>query len=185
MKSRLFAVAFATAALFGCDTGLKAWHLKAHADDSARQKDLIMPELESAVRNEIEEMHRFFVGWFTGEVSKDALETYFAPRMHADMHIIPPSGEIIDRSALLDIFRQTHGNNPLSRIAIRNVHILYENETHVLASYEEWQRDGTESKSGTGRLSSVLMTKAQPLEWIHVHETWLPEETIKKGPFDF
>ncbi|MFT5397007.1 MAG: hypothetical protein ACI85N_002222, partial [Gammaproteobacteria bacterium] len=36
-----------------------------------------------------------------------------------------------------------------------------------------------------GRLATVIFKKTDPLQWLHVHETWMPETVQAAGPFDF
>ena len=181
MRSWLF-----IAALFGYATALEAAQPASEQREAQQEKGAAMQQLEDAVRKEIEDVHDFFVGWFSGTIAEEELNTYFAPRMHEDMHIISPRGDIMDRASLLDVFRKIYGSNPEVRIAIRNVRVKHKSDTHVLVTYEEWQRNGLSAESGTGRLSSaLLLTKTKPFQWLHVQETWLPEEITKLGPYDF
>lgn len=84
--------------------------------------------LEQRVRQEIEALHAFFVGWFSGALAPDAFEEGFLRRFDSDLLLIPPDN---------------------------------------------------------GRVATVLFRETEPLRWLHIHETWLPESVQSAGPYDF
>ena len=59
----------------------------------------------------------------------------------------------------------------------------------MLATYEEWQRNALASTPpDNGRVATVLFEDDRAedrLRWLHIHETWLPEEVMAAGPYDF
>jgi len=141
---------------------------------------------------EIRELHEFFARWYNGALAKDE-ETFarFAGLLAPDFHIITPDGNIHDWTATLDaVFgswgRKRDVDSPEAagpfQIEIRNVELRggISGEAFI-ATYEEWQSGAEQTATGTatGRLSTVIMREnaACPngLEWLHVHETWLPE----------
>ena len=67
------------------------------------------------------------------------------------------------------------------RIEIRNCQSLQTGESTSLWKYEEWQFTGS-SFTETARISTVLFRQSKQgyngVEWVHVHETWMPG----KGP---
>ena len=145
-----------------------------------------MSELEADVRAEIEDVHRFFVRWFTGTADPAELDTLFAPRLDGDVMFISPDGNRMGRDGLIGLFQSAHGNNPDFGIAIRDVSMQRDLGTHLLATYTEWQKGARSSaKSENARFTTVLLEKAQPFRWLHIHETWLPEAVRAQGPFDF
>ena len=145
-----------------------------------------MNELHAAVAAEIEELHAFFVAWYAGAVPADAFETAFVARMDPDMAFVAPGGAVLDRSALTEAVRGGYGTNEDYGIAIRNVAVRRATDDHVLATYEEWQRNATVTATGNnGRFSTVLLTRSKPFRWLHVHETWLPEDVVAADAFDF
>ncbi len=82
--------------------------------------------------------------------------------------------------------RAGHGSNPEFRIAIRNVTVRHVTDDHILATYEEWQRNALASEPpDNGRISTVLFDRSEPLQWLHVHETWLPESITAAAKYDF
>ena len=93
-------------------------------------------DLDTAVREEIEELHRFLMGWFTGALPGDdaVFEKEFLSRLDGDFVLIPPAGITLDRNSLGAGLKADHGNNPDFRIAIRNVQIRRETDNLVLAT---------------------------------------------------
>ena len=139
-------------------------------------------ELESRVREEIESLHEFFVGWFTGKLPTDALETEFLPRFDADFHLIPPTGDLLTLRELQAALRRSHAANPDLQICIRNVTVHRVLNDVVVATYEEWQQHApTAAALNSARISTVVLDQARSLKWLHVHEAWLPEAVAAAG----
>ena len=142
--------------------------------------------IQQRVTNEIEELHEFFVGWFSGSLPKSSLEESFLSRFATDLVFIPPAGRLLGLSDLTDSIRIGHGANPDFRVQIRNVQVQREFDGYVLATYEEWQRNARASTpSDNGRIASALFTVSERIRWCHIHETWLPKEVMTAGPYDF
>lgn len=142
--------------------------------------------LESKVRDEVEALHRFFVGWFSGILPISAFETEFLARFDRDFLLIPPAGTLLTLDNFQTALRRSHATNPDFRIAIRNVKVHRVLDSHILATYEEWQRNALASKPPeNARIATVIFARSQSLQWLHVHETWLPESVASAGPYDF
>ena len=145
-----------------------------------------MTNLEQAVTEEIESLHRFFVGWFSGHLPESSFDNEFIKRFSADFLLIPPSGTLLNLDAFAQSVKTTYSSNPDFKIAIRAVQIQRVFADYVLATYEEWQRNALASKPpNNGRLATVLFRQTERLEWLHVHETWLPTDVMSVGPYDF
>jgi len=147
-----------------------------------------MSDLHEVVKAEIEALHGFFVGWFGGSLPSDAgtFDANFAARFDEEFILIPPAGITQRCEDFFPQVRSAHASNPSFRIAIRNVQVRREERGLVLATYEEWQRNALASTPpDNGRVASVLFRRAEGLRWLHVHETWLPEEVMRAGPYDF
>ena len=144
------------------------------------------PALTARIRAEIEDLHVFFVDWFTGKAPKTQLESRFIASMDADMVFVSPEGDRLSRADLTLGFEGAHGANPGFRIAIRDVEVQREIGDLVLATYTEWQHGAQRSgRKQSGRFTTVLMTRDAPHRWLHVHETWLPEAEQAAGSYDF
>lgn len=143
-------------------------------------------EFEDIVRTEIEDLHNFFVGWFTGTFDINSFESGFLSRFDPDFLLIPPAGIILALDVLSTSIKNTYNTNPDFRIAIRNVKIRRVLENEIIATYEEWQRNALASTPpNNGRVATVVFKKTEPLQWLHVHETWMPEAVQSAGPYDF
>ena len=128
---------------------------------------MIVSDLEDAVRNEIEELHRFFVAWFKGVADVADLESQLAARLDPETQYI------------------THGANPDFSIAVGEVKIVRDLGDHLLATYVERQKGAKNSaRANNARFTTALLTKSQPFRWLHIHETWLPDAEAA-GPYDF
>jgi hypothetical protein len=146
----------------------------------------VSAELHDRVRREIEELHHFFVGWFSGALPEDAFGDGFLRRFDPDFVLIPPAGVTLRLEDIAASVRQGHASNPDFRIAIRNVRIRREFGRHLLATYEEWQRNALASTPPeNARVATVLFEKSEPLRWLHIHETSLPASIAAAGPYDF
>lgn len=123
------------------------------------------------VAAEIVALHADFEAWFRGSdaISFDRFERSLA----ADFRFVPPNGEPVARSDLLDGLRRSFGENPIA-IRIERPVVHWERDGAILATYEEWHDHADYS---TARSSTVLFTHdasaPSGLVWRHVHETWI------------
>ena len=144
------------------------------------------PGVESRVRAEIEALHEFFVGWFSGALPAESFESDFLARFAEDLVFVPPAGRQLGLEDLASSVRAGHASNPAFRVAIRNVRLRLELPTHLLATYEEWQRNALASTPpDNGRVATVVFERGERLRWLHIHETWVPPEDMAAGPYDF
>ncbi|MBX2802111.1 MAG: DUF4440 domain-containing protein [Myxococcales bacterium] len=124
------------------------------------------------IRQEVEDVHRFFVRWFTGVAEAAELDA-FAARLHPDVQFIGPSGARTDRAGLIGMFEGRHGANPGFAIDITEVQLVHDLGDHIVATYIEWQRGAKNTTPpDNARLTTVLLTR--DLKWRHIHETALP-----------
>jgi len=142
--------------------------------------------LEAKLRKDVEDLHAFFVGWYNASLPENAFESEFMARLDPGFTIIMPSGVRLDHKTLVSSMRGSYGKKPGFRIEIRNVRVVHVTESSAVAQYEEWQRNDHESPgSGSGRVSTVIFSLGDELQWLHVHETWLPEDIVAADHFDF
>jgi hypothetical protein len=124
-------------------------------------------------RREIEELHAFFVGWYTGR--RDDFER-MKRAIGQGFEMVTPDGDCLGREAVLAMVHD--GNDQYDPgefdIEIRNVAAVDTGSDHALVRYEEWQ-SGPEGQDG--RLSSVLFRPGKDaprsIVWAGLHETWL------------
>jgi len=138
------------------------------------------------VRNEIINLHDFFVSWFNGTVRQDELDSRFLSRLDKNLTFIAPEGSVFSVSDLATNFQQAYGINKEFRIQIRDVKICQTMTDHILVTYTEWQVGAKASeKSSNARITSALLTKTKPFKWLHIQETWLPESVRSADSFNF
>ncbi|MCY6383161.1 nuclear transport factor 2 family protein [Hoeflea prorocentri] len=145
-----------------------------------------MSSVLNAVAQEIVSLHDFFTQWSNGTADRDHLESRFISRLHPDFTIVSPDGAAHTRAHLKTGFEQTFGSNPGFRIEIRDVAVRFQSGDQVLATYSEWQVGAQRfAQSRNARFSTVLLKLADPIQWLHLQETWLPEEVRAADRFDF
>ncbi|AXT27088.1 hypothetical protein D1823_11175 [Ruegeria sp. AD91A] len=138
------------------------------------------------VTKEIVDLHDFFTEWFNGTVERDQLEPRFLSRLDENVVFIPPEGHIMTSDMLKGGFDRGYGSNKDFRIQIRDVTIRHEIGDLVMVTYTEWQIGAALSvEKKNARVSSVLMKMTDPVTWLHIQETWLPDALRAAGPFDF
>ena len=145
-----------------------------------------MTALLDEVRNEIVELHNFFTEWFNGTAESEQLEERLISRLHSDFVYVPPEGTLLKREHLADGFQRGFGSNKDFRIQIRDVVVRHGMGNRVLATYTEWQVGAKLSgQVNNARVTTVLLEMGQPITWLHIQETWLPETVRAAGSFDF
>lgn len=145
-----------------------------------------MTALLDNVRREVEELHVFFTEWFHGTADRSQLEARFISHLHPDMIVIPPEGVVLKPADLQASFEKAFGSNPDFRIQIRDVEVRIQSDDLVLVTYTEWQTGARRSASANNaRISTALMQLGDPILWLHLQETWLPEEIRAADPFEF
>lgn len=137
--------------------------------------------MNAKVESEVIALHQFFEDWFNaripdGDESFSRLEQSLAP----DFAIVSPDGRLMERESLVKGLRGAYGTRHGLRIWIENTQIRMGQGGLWLATYEEWQGVGNESK---GRISTVLFVEdaSAPggLRWKHVHETYPPDASYE------
>ena len=142
--------------------------------------------------HEVDDLHNLFLAWYAGEPAKDRdwYNQMIARRMDIEFSIVSPSGATLARDEILTLIYDGYGRSGDFRIQTRNGRILRREGEVVLISYEEWQHHAVNTPiSENGRISTALLAidSDQPggLRWLHVHETWLPEDMQRAGDYDF
>jgi len=127
--------------------------------------------MRQAIIAEIEGLHRFFEEWFAGTETGgiERLEKALSP----GFYLVSPDGSKRARDHVIESVRSARGSGAI-RIWIENPDLAWEQDDVVLATYEEWQERGGETR---GRLSSALFEKDDGapggVRWVAVHETWM------------
>lgn len=133
--------------------------------------------LQAAIE-EVTVLHRFFQEWLRGSSPNTDAAFQRLPQVLApSFQIITPSGETVERPALLETLRMAHGSRGKKfRLWVDQVAGRELASGLYLVTYQEWQ--ATESLE-RGRLSSAVFSiRGTDLLWQHVHETWLAEDAF-------
>ena len=127
------------------------------------------------VEDEIRRLHDFFVSWFNGRVPKeDAVFAEVRDALHPRFALISPRAVVDRRDVLLDSIWAAHGAHQDFAIWIENATVRHVDGALAIATYEEWQQRG--AAPPRGRLSTVVFVQVDSrLQWLHVHETFLPD----------
>ncbi|MEM9582173.1 MAG: hypothetical protein AAGA08_03585 [Pseudomonadota bacterium] len=138
------------------------------------------------VTKEVVDLHDFFTEWFNGTVERDQLDPQFLSRLDKNVIFIPPEGHIMTGDMLRGGFDRGYGANKDFRTKIRDVRIRHEIGDLVMAINTEWQM-GTalSAEKNNARVTSVVVKMTNPVTWLHIHETWLPDALRDAGSFDF
>jgi hypothetical protein len=132
------------------------------------------------IAREIDELHQFFQDWFTGSIPQT--EANFA-RVTAALApgfvLISPDGALAEYATVIDWLRKGYGTRPGFRLWVEKIVPRYAASDLALVTYEEWQQRDDRI---TARLSSAIFrhcpTAPNGVEWLYVHETWLPESGL-------
>ncbi|MBN9070333.1 MAG: DUF4440 domain-containing protein [Rhizobiales bacterium] len=127
---------------------------------------------------EIVALHRFFVEWYDRRTADRADFSLFERAMGPDMRMVPPSGAVLERDAVVGHVRANRGAfDGDFAIEIADIRPVWEGAGAVLVAYVEKQRRAGES---TARRAAALFTEnpAAPhgVEWRHLQETWMQAE---------
>ena len=138
-----------------------------------------MSETLAQVRAEVETLHDFFTGWFSGALpeSGEVFARGLADHLHPEFEIVLPSGTVHDRDGILTPVRRDWGANPGFNATVRDVRVLGEWPAAglVLATYVEVQTGARNTTPADNlRHATVLFERAAGrLVWRHLHETAL------------
>ncbi len=124
-------------------------------------------------KKEIEELHRFFVEWYTG-ILKNSEEHFsrFKDVMAGTVHFVGTDGSVADKNDLLNWIKQAWAGYATGEfnIKIKEFKLMHETKETALVSYQEWQNFRGKTLI---LVSSVLLSKTENrynnLEWQHIH----------------
>jgi hypothetical protein len=139
----------------------------------------VAADVAAGARAEVAALHQFFADWFNAVVDDtDEVFARVADVLHASFAMVVPSGEVLDRAAVLARLRAAHASadrNAPTRIEIRNVVNRVVDEDAALITYEEWRFEGDRAPSGRTSSAYFLRSTAAPngVVWRHIHETSL------------
>ncbi len=119
------------------------------------------------IKNEIEDLHTFFMNWFNGKLSDEQF-IRVEQALDKNFELITPRGEHFRRDEIVDLIRKAKAGDPLRKIWTEFISCKKFGEI-VVALYYEFQDLGDKQ---TKRLSTAIFSIKPNLKWLHVHETW-------------
>lgn len=133
------------------------------------------PSLFERATAEIVGLHDFFVAWYDKATSAGADFGRFERAMGEDMHMIPPSGAMLDRTAVVDYVRANRGSHAGDfSIEIIDITPLWQRDDMIAVTYIEKQhRDGARTARRASALFIESSSAPHGVEWRHLHETWM------------
>ena len=135
----------------------------------------------NALELEIRELHQFFEDWFRGAVPDD--DHTFARldlALHPRFTMVPPSGELLSRKAVVEGVRAAYGSGPRN-IQVERIEMIDSSGERLTAGYEEWQQvDGVRTARRSTVLFVVDFNATNSLRWLHLQETWMKPPAIDR-----
>ena len=138
--------------------------------------------MEKQCEQEVIGLHKFFEQWFKAEVANDK-ETLnrFHSVLADEFMLIMPTGNFTFKDQIVKQIESGYGSHEKDEISyelwVQNINCRLIENNLCLVTYEEWGRVNGEINA---RLSSALFRKKEGtingVEWIHVHETFLPDD---------
>lgn len=143
-----------------------------------------------ALHDEVLEFHALYCRWLRGgfDGEQGAFDAQWLPRFHPRFSLVMPGGLALGMDDLRALFDESYGSNPDFATDVREFELLHLDGGTALVRFEEWHRGSLNSpRVDNGRLSSVLFVLDDParVRWLHMHQTWLPDERVREEPFEF
>ena len=131
----------------------------------------------NACEKEIKDIHVVIEQWLAGTCT-NTNESFsnFSNRLSKEFVIISPRGVLTTYDELCSNMKTAHGSTSDLKIWIEDVQLRHETNDTIIVTYQEWQQRGNDETTKTARLSTVTFKKLgnDNIEWLHLHETWLP-----------
>ncbi|MDB5553331.1 MAG: hypothetical protein JWL86_3315 [Rhizobium sp.] len=127
------------------------------------------------VRDEVVSLHEFFVAWYDRNTAGATDFDRFDKVMGPGMLMIPPSGMMLDRDAVVSYVRDNRATfDGDYAIEIADVRLAWEAGNAIVVTYIEKQERRSVK---TARRASALFVESSSapngVEWRHLHETWM------------
>jgi hypothetical protein len=142
----------------------------------------------SIAEQEVIDFHVAAQDWLSGRAGREtgALDR-ITRQLGAGFTTVMPDGVVVARDDLVAVLNDgfgTRGGN--FEIRVNNLRLLVETPALSVVMFEEWQRFG--NGKVTARQSTAALSprpgNRNNLEWLLIHETWLPAEQLKHSIFD-
>ncbi|PDQ17505.1 hypothetical protein CN311_29640 [Mesorhizobium sanjuanii] len=133
------------------------------------------PSLFSRASAEVVDLHRFFVDWFVEARADRADFDRFERVMGEGFRMVAPSGQILDRDAVLHHVRSSRATcDGDFAISIEDIRAGWQTSDTIVVCYIEAQkRAGKHSRRRSSAVFTTSSSAPNGVEWRHLHETWL------------
>ena len=145
----------------------------------------------SEIETAIHDIHAFFADWVGGRCPGDA-ETFRKNALDLiadDLVAIFPAGRMFGKKDFEGYMSGIYASNPEFRIRIRDIQVSHKGDDMAVVNYQEWQRNARDSdRADNGRVTTMVVGEKSAgagIEILQVHETWLPDDVVAAGDFDF
>ncbi|MGX7871704.1 DUF4440 domain-containing protein [Mesorhizobium sp. ORM6] len=131
--------------------------------------------LFSKASAEIVDLHRFFVDWFAAARADKVDFGRFEAVMGDDLTMIAPSGQILDRDAVIGHVRSSRATCDSGfAISIEDIRPGWQDAGTIVVLYVEAQlRAGKHSRRQSSAVFTTSSSAPNGVQWRHLHETWL------------
>ena len=131
--------------------------------------------LFNRARDEVVSLHEFFVAWYDRATADATDFDRFDKVMGAGMKMIPPSGDMLERDAVISYVRNNratfHGDYA---IEIADIQPAWEAGNAIVVTYiDKQERRGTKTTRRASALFVESSSAPNGVEWRHLHETWM------------
>lgn len=138
----------------------------------------------------IHDIHDFFTDWIGGRCPGDdeTFQRNALDRISDDLVAIFPAGRRFGKGEFKGYMSSIYGSNPDFRIKIRDIRVNHASGKMAVVNYQEWQKAAKDSdQANNGRITTMVLGEKSSggVEILQVHETWLPDEVVATGDFDF
>ena len=133
------------------------------------------PSLFSRASAEVVDLHRFFVDWFVAARADTVDFSRFERVMGESFSMIAPSGQILDRDAVVAHVRESRAScDDGFVISIEDIRPGWQTADTIVVLYVEAQlRAGKHSRRQSSAVFTTSSSAPNGVEWRHLHETWL------------
>ena len=126
-------------------------------------------------RDEIVSLHEFFVAWYDKNTADATDFNRFDKVMGLGIQMIPPSGDMLDRDAVVSYVRDNRATfDGDYAIEIADVRPAWEASNVIVVTYiEKQERRGVKTARRASALFVENSSAPNGVEWRHLHETWM------------
>lgn len=126
--------------------------------------------MDLKVKKEILALHKNFVDWYNGKISKSVFDDKITSYFDANFKVVFPDGSVYTKDTLSKLIYDDYNTSNDFGIKIKDLKLENLGEGYVIATYKEYQYAGRKIELRLNTLS-VLKKDATGITWLHMHET--------------